>query len=104
MIATPQQDSMMAIGSVLTVKRGDGVRLIDADALNEEIQNVYEEEKSEDPKWAIGLRHSKRIVRDMPTVDAVQVVRCKDCKFHEECMEKAMLEPEWFCADGVRRK
>lgn len=80
------------------------MRLIDADALNKEIQNVYEEEKSEDPKWAIGLRHSKRIVRDMPTVDAVQVVRCKDCKFREECMEKEMYEPEWYCADGVRKK
>lgn len=51
------------------------MRLIDADALIEEIQNVYEEEKSEDPKWAIGLRYSKRIIRDMPTVDAEKLLK-----------------------------
>ena len=45
------------------------MRLIDADALVEEIQSVYVEEKSEDPKWAIGLRYSKHIVRNMPTVE-----------------------------------
>ena len=37
-----------------------------------------------------------------PTIDAVPVVRCKDCKFREECMEKVLYDPEWFCADGVK--
>lgn len=91
------------------------MRLIDADALTEEIQNVYEEEKSEDPKWAIGLRHSKRIVRDMPTIDAVQVVRCKDCKhcyvdfgnvrFNVcELDHNEVQSGDWFCADGERKE
>jgi len=80
------------------------MRLIDADVLIEEIQKVYEEEYPEDPKWAMGLRHSKIIISNMPTIDAVKVVRCEDCKFREECMEKEMYDPEWHCADGVRRE
>ena len=46
-----------------------------------------------------------------PTVDAVSVVRCKDCKYqldrgraHKEC-DKHFLwaKDDWFCADGERR-
>lgn len=91
------------------------MRLIDANALIKEIQNVYEEEKSEDPRWAIGLRHSKRIVRDMQTVDAVMIVRCKDCKhcyvdgenvrFNVcELDHNKVQSGDWFCADGERKE
>lgn len=53
------------------------------------------------------------------TVDAVEVVRCKNCKHrfngehHDNCcdvlMEKVKwtfevtVEPDWFCADGERK-
>lgn len=46
------------------------VRLIDADALKLEIACVY----GSNPKYLNWLNHA-------PTVDAVPVVRCKDCKF-----------------------
>ena len=55
------------------------MRLIDADALKEELNN-----------WAVDLTKSKFphyikddadcIIDNAPTIDAVPVVRCKDCK------------------------
>lgn len=41
-----------------------------------------------------------------PTVDAVPVVRCKDCKHAEEDCEIAFHfgeKDDWFCADGERK-
>ena len=45
-----------------------------------------------------------------PTVDAVPVVRCKDCQWRHDdsstmwlpCMERETPN-DWFCADGERR-
>ena len=60
----------------------------------------------------------KRIIMELPTIDAVQVVRCKDCK-HRRMDGFCLLfqqningiatkwfkpEPDWFCADGVRKE
>lgn len=48
-----------------------------------------------------------------PTVDAVEVVRCRECKYHEEegiemvyCpnMIGGWVENEWFCANGKRKE
>lgn len=79
------------------------MRLIDADALKEkaffhEIDNVsYVEEEDID---------------NAPTVDAVQVVRCKDCRFHEQeqpgmvycpATVGGWVEENWFCKGGERR-
>lgn len=62
------------------------------------------------------------VVDSMPTVDAVEVVRCKDCKWGERTRLKQdgtddmryrrdyctlysrRHEPSYFCADGERRK
>lgn len=43
-----------------------------------------------------------------PTIDAVQVVRCKDCKYHDEENGKNFCDcgnrpDDWFCADGKRQ-
>ena len=47
-----------------------------------------------------------------PTVDAVPVVRCKDCKYHEDeeigmvyCPNAlgGWVGENWFCADGERK-
>lgn len=53
----------------------------------------------------------KHDVADMPSVDAVPVVRCKDCKHRDkyECNyislgdTKCGVTDDWFCADGERR-
>ena len=46
-------------------------------------------------------------IDDAPTVDAVEVVRCKDCVYHEECvMEYVFLYSEGienpYCCAGTR--
>ena len=38
------------------------------------------------------------------TSDPQELVRCKDCRFREECNQKMAYDPDWFCADGIRRK
>ena len=49
---------------------------------------------------------------EQPTVDAVPVVRCKECKYHEDeeigmvyCPRQigGWVKTDWFCADGERR-
>ena len=49
------------------------MRLIDADALKFDIMCVY----GSNPQYINWLNHA-------PTVDAVPVVRCCDCKYYEE--------------------
>lgn len=84
------------------------MRLIDADAL----KAVFEEKSSE---AVCGVELCKAIISridEAPTVDAVQVVRCGDCKeFNQyetetgECMKYA--QTRWkdnFCNYGKRRK
>ena len=46
------------------------MRLIDADALREQC---------DDPFWCVWLNE----IDDAPTIDAVPVVRCKDCFMYE---------------------
>lgn len=61
-------------------------------------------------------------VKDLPDVDAVPVVRCRDCKWFDcknyvcnndilagriadcGCYPNFNVELDWFCADGERRE
>lgn len=54
-----------------------------------------------------------RLLEKAPTVDAVPVVRCKDCKHHENeeigmvyCPNSigGWVGENWFCADGERKE
>lgn len=58
----------------------------------------------------------KQIIDDAPTVDAVPVVRCKDCKYvcdytdiypkseGYKCIKNGKFHDEnWYCADGERK-
>lgn len=82
------------------------MRLIDADALYSQIQidphnlTVY---------MAVGAFLHE--VNKAPTVDAVPVVRCKDCIYRYDphksttylpCVEMRTAS-DWFCANGKRR-
>lgn len=49
-------------------------------------------------------------VKTIQPVDAVPVVRCKDCKYaqhdvmyHDIWCDGIIRQPEWYCADGKRR-
>ena len=76
------------------------MRLIDADAIAPKLEGKFNQD----------------YVRYAPTIDAVPVVRCKDCKFatvNELSPSKPLVcgltkmcgvtLPNWFCAAGERR-
>lgn len=64
----------------------------------------------------IAVRTIKRVLRDIPTADVVEVVRCRDCKhitvgniirgqIYPACRKyKIMVGEDFFCADGERRE
>ena len=77
-------------------------RLIDADALKTkaircETFNLYDA-----PVFfkAVGTKEIDRA----PTIDAVPVVRCKDCKYFKTPLcQNENNHDNWFCADGERK-
>lgn len=83
-------------------------RLIDADAL---IQIFEADEKAiADREFQLAAIGAANTVRKMPTVDAVQVVRCKDCK-HKYIENKVWQcpfglpgGPDFWCGYGAERK
>ena len=87
-------------------------RLIDANALKEQIA------KEIHTYWTNGTGGyyiAEDVIPDIdnaPTVDAVEVVRCKNCKCSEDgyiCNGTGFMipphptYPEWFCSCGERR-
>ena len=89
------------------------MRLIDADQMAVDESEAYmsaQVQITDDLKWLVNFAaHSKiqRLIADTPTVDAVPVVYCKDCK-HEfggscsicGCQKR---KPEDFCSYGERK-
>ena len=80
------------------------MRLIGADELRDTIENEHfgEYEDKETTFYCIDTA---------PTVDAVLVIRCKDCKYHNEgeyfdyccaLQTKCPDDPEFFCKYGDR--
>ena len=101
------------------------MRLIDADKLRESMCRQCNVECSDDPCEPSDCEHM-RIIDSQPTIDAVEVVQCKDCEhwhketgwcYHhshfidseggachpwESCSWK-MLQDDDFCSYGERR-
>lgn len=101
------------------------MRLIDADALEKDLRHEFEQAyqkfhaaKREDEKTEYGAASVTWLqaifrVRDAPIVDAVEVVRCKDCaKRHTaECLmeyecvcgaQYSWESDDEFCSGGAR--
>ena len=82
------------------------MRLIDAAEAMKYITDEYNRKRTGD---GLRLAWIEKAINDAPTVDAVEVVRCKDCRHYNagfECLiEGYGIErpKEWFCADGERR-
>ena len=57
------------------------VRLIDGDKMIEHLDLCLAESDSSTPIVAATLTAIKCYVENAPTVDAVEVVRCKDCRY-----------------------
>ena len=89
------------------------MRLIYADVLKDCLM------VKELPQAMIPMEMIGALIDSMPTVDAVQVIRCKDCRWgikktnckgedminccNKEtpvCDSCMLVEPDWFCADG----
>ena len=86
-------------------RKGELVRLIDADAWE-----AFFYEHMDDKHMAA----AKNALDEMPTIDTVPVVRCKDCRWGREicgvieCFVDSNIPPEyhgyeWFCPNGERR-
>ena len=87
-------------------------RLIDA---NELVETLNHTTMVAYPNLFPGLLAAAEIVEDAPTVDAVEVVRCKDCVNYcgfEHCkngicdvdsVSKRAVYPNDFCSYGERR-
>lgn len=54
------------------------------------------------------LDHLAMLVKDAPTIDAVEVVRCKDCVYRDQAFRCIALyygfnpHDDWFCANGKK--
>ena len=72
---------------------------------------------TDDLKWLVNFAaHSKiqRLIADTPTVDAVLVVRCKDCIYTRKLYGRlvckygtcsgCILREDFFCANGERKE
>ena len=55
----------------------------------------------------------EQIIDEEPAIDAVPVVRCKDCKWQGDdehcpvcnsCGRGSLPSGDWFCADGERKE
>lgn len=51
-----------------------------------------------------GIRKALRCMEETPTIDAVQVVRCKDCKMQWGCKSAQYLGNDGFCSIGERKE
>ena len=103
------------------------MRLIDADAFVKEMEDRYnsaiswgkravanhdDEMRIRAEQASFSFVEASMTAKKMPTIDAVEVVRCKDCKFNNRCMLQGFvrdnaIEPitdDWFCGDGKRRE
>lgn len=76
------------------------MRLIDADALIDAMNLSDYEAETE----------ALETIANAPTIDAVEVVRCKDCKhsqvdelWHMRWCKGVTVKDEHFCADGERK-
>lgn len=95
------------------------MRLIDADQMAVDESEAYmsaQVQITDDLKWLVNFAaHSKiqELIADTPTVDAVPVVRCKDCEYsydeisymccsHGVCVD-CEVPPNFYCAYGKRR-
>lgn len=75
--------------------------LIDADALIEAHYNACNEDQSKSfSTWSL------KLIQSAPTIDAVPVVRCKDCKhsFYDCGHANKYHDAYFFCADGERKE
>ena len=94
-------------------------RLIDANALDKRFDKRIKWLRLDmHDQYSLGLYHGavtdKDLINEMPTVDAVEVIRCKDCRYYEIHKPKVLencerngyiipMKPDDFCSYGERK-
>ena len=83
-------------------------RMIDADALREQLVWCKEQAGRFDTYWDDVIER----LDSLPTIDAVPVVRCKDCIYRNDTekgkalmwlpCEEVRKGDNWYCAEGER--
>lgn len=68
------------------------MRLIDADSLIEDLELLAKHEDSFRQSVILGI---VRTIKTQKTIDSVEVVRCKDCKYGE--VDDADLPTQYLC-------
>ena len=94
------------------------MRLINADELKAmwyDINNITEEDSG---VRFVGYQEIGRLIDNAPTVDAVEVVRCRECKWHrsgqnevdtwsiciEPTLRAAHVQDDDYCSWGERKE
>ena len=79
------------------------MRLIDADAMVADLLTV-------DPKYKTMIDWCRRVLEAQPTVDAVPVIRCRDCKYWRKTKKQCgytyllpQFEAEEYCSRAERK-
>ena len=90
-------------------KQSSEKRLIDANALKS-----YMDECSKEPRFRVYYGYATSFIDAAPTVDAVEVVRCRQCKHcdpenhhcdhHMGTVAPLRREPDDFCSYGQRKE
>ena len=79
------------------------MRLIDADALLEKTQFRLPTDNPIAEIYAECVAIHRENIEEAPTIDAVPVVRCKDCKYSRErnsCEKKYLVEEVVICTNN----
>lgn len=82
------------------------MRLIDADTLLNAICGCFNVMEAEGIDMTTARAIVISVVNHVPAVDAVSVVRCKDCKHYMTIYctcDGCCISPDWYCASGERR-
>lgn len=79
--------------------------LIDAKAFAEHLERMA---RTAYPNLFPGLFEAVEYAKDFPTVDAVEVVRCRDCEIHGHCVTEDIFSfsgiSNPFCCAGKRKE
>jgi hypothetical protein len=91
------------------------MRLIDGSFLEDRCKRQMNDEwnkKAAPSSWADAYEQFLTDIENAPTVGAVPVVRCSECKYNNNCFTQGFVESEgvlpfdrntWVCADGERK-
>ena len=70
--------------------------------------HLLEQFSNRPPDAMIPVSAIRAMIDDMPSIDAVPVVRCKDCAKREYCRTSTVWavapDDDWYCADAERKE